>query len=82
MLKHVAKAAANGFLVSWLQYTVTFSPYHQELTDALQNFLKFNLEIVAESKDFIDLDVNILIVLLQQNDLVLESEYTLFGWVL
>jgi BTB/POZ domain-containing protein 17 len=81
MLKHVAKAAANGFLVPWLEYTVRFSPYHQELTDALQKFLKYNLEIVTESKEFLDLDVNILIVLLQQNDLVLESEFTLFGYI-
>lgn len=78
MLKHISKAATQGFLVSWLHYTISLSPYHQEVTEALQRFLKWNLDIVAESKDFLDMDVNILIVLLQQNDLVLRNEYDLF----
>ncbi|KAG4080248.1 hypothetical protein HA402_010740 [Bradysia odoriphaga] len=81
MLKHISKAATQGFLVSWLHYTISLSPYHQEVTDALQGFLKWNLNIVAESKDFVDLDVNILIVLIQQNDLVLRNEYDLFSYV-
>ncbi|GAB0089292.1 BTB/POZ domain-containing protein 17 [Sergentomyia squamirostris] len=81
MLKHIAKAATQGYLVSWLQYTISFSPYHQEVTDACQRFMKWNLEIVADSKDFVDLDIIILIVLLQQNDLVLKSEFELFTYV-
>jgi len=64
-----------------LHYTISLSPYHQEVTEALQRFLKWNLDIVAESKDFLEMDVNILIVLLQQNDLVLRNEYDLFGYV-
>uniref|UniRef100_U5EUX5 Putative transport and golgi organization n=1 Tax=Corethrella appendiculata TaxID=1370023 RepID=U5EUX5_9DIPT len=81
MLKHIAKAATQGFLVSWLQYTISFSPNHKEVTEALQKFLKWNLDIVAETNDFCDLDVNYLIVLLQQNDLVLQSEFSLFEYV-
>lgn len=81
MLKHIAKAATQSYLISWLQYSISFSPYHQEVTEACQKFLKWNLDIVSESKDFLDLDVNILIVLLQQNDLVLKSEFELFGYV-
>lgn len=81
MLKHISKAATQGYLVSWLHYTISFSPYHQEVTDALQRFLKWNLDIVAESRDFVELDVNIVIVLLQQNDLVLRNEFELFGYV-
>lgn len=80
MLKHISKAARQGHLVSWLHYTISFSPYHQEVTDALQRFLKWNLDIVADSQDFPDIDCNILIVLLQQNDLVLSNEYVLFRW--
>lgn len=80
MLKHIAKAATQGVLVSWLHYTISFSPYHQEITDAIQRFLKWNLDIMAEAKDFVDLDINILIVLLQQNDLVLKNEYELFTY--
>lgn len=81
MLKHVSNAGAEGYLISWLQYTLSLSPYHKEVTDALQKFLKNNIDTVAESSDFNDLDVNILILLLQQNDLVLESEFKLLGLV-
>lgn len=80
MLKHVSKAATQGCLVSWLHYTISFSPYHQEITDTIQRFLKWNLDIVAEARDFVDLDINILIALLQQNDLVLKNEYELFEY--
>lgn len=81
MMKHISKAATQGYLVSWLHYTISFSPYHQEVTDALQRFLKWNLDIVAESRDFVDLDGNLLLVLLQQNDLVLCNEFVLFGYM-
>lgn len=80
MLKHISKAATQGVLVSWLHYTISFSPYHQEITDAIQQFLKWNLDIIAEARDFVDLDINILIALLQQNDLVLKNEYELFTY--
>lgn len=80
MLKHISKAATQGVLVSWLHYTISFSPYHQEITDAIQRFLKWNLDIMANARDFVDLDINILIALLQQNDLVLKNEYELFTY--
>lgn len=80
MLRHIATAATHGILVSWLHYTVSFSPYHQEITDAIQRFLKWNLDIMADARDFVDLDINILIALLQQNDLVLKNEYELFTY--
>lgn len=81
MLEHIAKAATQGYLISWLQYTIAFSPYHRNLTEALKRFLKWNLEIVADSKDYGDLDANIMILLLQQHDIVVKSEYELFWWV-
>lgn len=81
MLKHGARAAIQGYLVSWLQYAINFDPYHQEVTRACQKFLKWNLNLVAESQDFVDLDVNILILLLQQNDLVLSSEFELYQYL-
>ncbi|KAM8721157.1 hypothetical protein ACLKA7_007086 [Drosophila subpalustris] len=78
MTKHVAKAATSGYLVSWLQYTLSFTPTHNDLTETLKRFLKWNLGMVAESKDFVDMDPAILQLLLQQNDLVITSEYKLF----
>lgn len=80
MLRHISKAATQGCLVSWLHYTISFSPYHRDLTNAIQNFLKWNLDIVAEARDFVDLDINILMALLQQNDLVLKNEYVFFEY--
>ncbi|XP_022224820.1 BTB/POZ domain-containing protein 17 [Drosophila obscura] len=78
MTKHVAKAATSGYLVSWLQYTLSFTPTHNDLTETLKRFLKWNLEMVAESKDFVEMDPAILELLLQQNDIVISSEYKLF----
>lgn len=80
MSKNIAIAGSKGFLISWLQYTLSFS-YHQQLTNELKNFLRLNIETVAYSKDFIDIDPNNLVVLLQQNDLVIKNEATLFNIV-
>lgn len=86
MTKHIAKAATQGFLISWLQYTIAFSPQHKELAEALKCFLKWNLEMVAEAKDFAEMDEAVMVLLLQQNDLVVSSEYQLFtilqNWLL
>ncbi|XP_055608513.1 BTB/POZ domain-containing protein 17 [Uranotaenia lowii] len=81
MLKHVAKAATQGYLVSWYQYTISLGCNHVQLTRALQNFLKWNLDIVSESNDFNELCGMILVMLLQQNDLVVQSEFTLFEYL-
>lgn len=81
MLKHNATASTQGFLISWLQYAINFHPYHQEVTKACQKFMKWNLNLVADSADFVDLDVNYLVLLLQQNDLVLGSEFELYVYL-
>jgi BTB/POZ domain-containing protein 17 len=76
MLKNVALASTRGFLISWLQYSLT-SNTHLQLSNELKNFLCLNLEIVSLA-DFIEIDPNNLVLLLQQNDLVVESESKLF----
>lgn len=80
MLKSIALAGQNGFLIGWLQYTVGFN-YHQQLTNELKNFLRLNLSIVGYSRDFIDIDPNNLVSLLQQHDLVIKNEAALFAIV-
>lgn len=80
MHKHFAVAAKHGCFISWLSYG-WLQPFHRNLAEELLKFLKWNLEIVAESRDFLDLDINILIMLLQQNDLVIDSEFSLFKMV-
>lgn len=80
MSKSIAAAGSKGFLISWLQYTLS-SSYHQQLTNELKNFLRLNIEIVGYSPDFTEIDPNNLVVLLQQNDLVIRNEYKLFDIV-
>lgn len=80
MMKSIALAGQSGFLISWVQYTLAFS-YHQALTNELKNFLRLNIEIVGYSRDFVDIDPNNLVVLLQQNDLVIKNEAALFDIV-
>lgn len=80
MTKNVARAGSCGYLIQWLQYTLS-SSCHQQISNELKNFLRLNLEIVSLSKDFIELDPNNLCVLLQQNDLVIFNESKLFDIV-
>jgi BTB/POZ domain-containing protein 17 len=80
MTKSIALAGQSGFLINWLQYTLSFN-YHQQLTNELKNFLRLNIEIVGYSRDFVDIDPNNLVVLLQQNDLVIKNEAALFDIV-
>ena len=80
MLRNIAIAGCKGFLISWVQYTLS-SSYHQQLTNELKNFLRLNIDIVGYSRDFIDIDPNNLVVLLQQNDLVIKNEAALFDIV-
>lgn len=77
MAKNIAMAGSEGFLISWLQYTILFD-VHKQLTDELKNFLSLNIGIVGYSKDFVDISPKNLAVLLQQNDLVVKNEATLF----
>jgi hypothetical protein len=43
-----------------------------------QNFVKWNLEFVAETTDFGNFEPEILVSLLQQNDLVVLNEMALY----
>jgi BTB/POZ domain-containing protein 17 len=80
MSQNIAIAGSKGFLISWLQYTLSFQ-YHSSLTYELKNFLRLNIELVGYSRDFSDIDPNNLVVLLQQNDLVIKNEAALFDIV-
>lgn len=62
MLRNIALAGRQGFLISWLQYSLSFN-YHLHLSNELKNFLRLNVDIVGYSRDFVDLDPNNLVVL-------------------
>lgn len=79
MCKHIAHAAANNQLVSWLQYTLTCG--HYNVAQACQNFVKWNLEMVAETSDFGNFEPDVFANLLKQNDLVVHDEMVLYNCV-
>ncbi|KAJ9577328.1 hypothetical protein L9F63_006072, partial [Diploptera punctata] len=79
MCEHIAHAAVNNQLISWLQYTLTCG--HYQAAQVCQNFVKWNLELVAETTDFGNFEPEILVSLLQQNDLVVRNEMVLYNCV-
>lgn len=79
MCGHIAHAATHNQLISWFQYTLSLG--HYQVAQACQNFVKWNLEIVAETSDFGNFHHEILARLLQQNDLVVHNEMAVFRCV-
>lgn len=79
MLNHVPHAASHNVLFSWLQYTVNCG--HTEVAEICINFIKWNLEAVANNPEFSELDVELLVNLLQKNDLVVYNEMMLYNCV-
>ncbi|XP_065210315.1 BTB/POZ domain-containing protein 17-like [Planococcus citri] len=51
------------------------------LRRACRNFIKWNFELVANTKDFGNFQSDVLSMLLQQNDLVVSSEMALYNYV-
>lgn len=76
MENHIALAAIHGTLVSWLQYTTNCG--HHYISQACQNFVKWNLELVAKTPDFGNFDLDILVSLLHQSNIVIKDEMTLY----
>ncbi|KAF0294582.1 BTB/POZ domain-containing protein 17 [Amphibalanus amphitrite] len=79
MCERVVLASQSGLLVSWLQYAITCN--QKPLTEACVNFVKWNFETVAISEQFADFDVEVLLFFLQQDDLVVQDEVTLYNHV-
>ncbi|GBP21594.1 hypothetical protein EVAR_9779_1 [Eumeta japonica] len=79
MSQHIAQAAKRGQLVSWMQYTMACG--HNEVAKACQNFVKWNLEWVVSDAELAELEGETLVHLLQQSDLVLHNEMTLYDFV-
>lgn len=79
MHTHIPIAAVQGTLVSWLQYSMNCG--HFEITSACQNFIKWNIELVATTDDFKNFDPEVLVSLLQQSNLVIHDEMTLYKYL-
>ncbi|XP_012268456.2 BTB/POZ domain-containing protein 17 [Athalia rosae] len=76
MHSHIAAAATHGLLVSWLQYTTNCG--HRMVAQSCQNFIKWNLELVAKTADFENFEPDVLVSLLHQSSLVVRDEMTLY----
>lgn len=76
MQNHIAVAAIHGTLVSWLEYTSNCG--HQEITQTCQNFIKWNIELVAKTADFGNFELDVLVLMLHQSSLVIKDEMTLY----
>ncbi|KAI8421237.1 hypothetical protein MSG28_008295 [Choristoneura fumiferana] len=79
MGSHVAQAARRGRLVGWMQYTMACG--HADVAKACQNFVKWNVEWVWSESELTELEGDALLQLLQQSDLVLHNEMTLYRFV-
>ncbi|KFB36745.1 AGAP000791-PA-like protein [Anopheles sinensis] len=81
MKEHLNKAAANGCFVEWLDHSLLICPERRDLITLLENYLKWNLELVVAHNGWLDLSPGIMHWLLQQNDLAIRSEYRLYELV-
>ncbi|KAJ0177604.1 hypothetical protein K1T71_006477 [Dendrolimus kikuchii] len=79
MSQHIAQAAKRGKLIAWMQYTMACG--HDDVAKACQNFVKWNLEWVWSDADLSELEGETLVALLQQSDLVLHNEMSLYQFV-
>ena len=68
-------APAENKAVLWYQYSIACrSP---DLQEACFNYIRLNLDVVMQSPDWVYLDMENLILLLERSDLVVTCEYTL-----
>ncbi|KAJ8724636.1 hypothetical protein PYW08_016110 [Mythimna loreyi] len=79
MSQHIAQAAKRAQLISWMQYTMACG--HNDVAKECQNFVKWNLEWVWSDSDLSELEGETLVQLLQQSDLVLHNEMSVYRFV-
>ena len=75
MSRHLVSMPANNKAVTWYQYAIACNS--QELQGACINYIVLNMDTVIQSPDWIYLDKENLIFILQRSDLIIESEYVL-----
>ncbi|XP_014209003.1 BTB/POZ domain-containing protein 17 [Copidosoma floridanum] len=76
MQTHIPLAAVQGTLISWLQYSINCG--HYEITKGCHDFIKWNIELVSNSSDFANFEVDVLASLARQSSLVIPDEMTLY----
>uniref|UniRef100_A0A182PM68 BTB domain-containing protein n=1 Tax=Anopheles epiroticus TaxID=199890 RepID=A0A182PM68_9DIPT len=81
MKLHLNKATAKGHFVEWLHNALLICPGRMDLISLLENYLKWNLERIVLYPGFEQLSPGLMTWLLQQNDLVVRSEFRLYELV-
>ncbi|CAH1373990.1 hypothetical protein MTP99_015357 [Tenebrio molitor] len=79
MCKHVPHAASHNQLFLWLQYSIPCG--HVEVAEKCQNYIKWNIESIANTPDFSNIDTEMLIKLLHENDVIVYNEMVLYNCV-
>lgn len=79
MCRHVPHAAFHNSLFLWHHYSVLSG--HSEVSDKCHKYIKWNLESVANTPDFSNVDSGMLIRLLQENDVVVYNEMVLYNCI-
>ncbi|XP_028140055.1 kelch-like protein 4 isoform X1 [Diabrotica virgifera virgifera] len=77
MCKHVPHAVYHNQLFSWWQYATACG--HNVVFETCQNYIKRNFEIVANTPDFCNFDINMFSHILEQNDIVVHNEIVLYN---
>jgi len=79
MSVHLVTVTSRNRAVSWLQYARSLG--HDSLANTCWQFILWNFHKVACTTDYLVMNEEILIELIQQNDLVIPDELTLFRCV-
>ena len=72
---HLVSTPPNNKSITWYQYAIACNSH--ELQYACFNYISLNLDTVILSPDWVYIDKENLIILLQRSDIVVESEYVL-----
>jgi len=79
MSAHLVTITSRNRAVSWMQYALSVN--HEQLANTCRQFILWNFHKVACTSDYLSIDEDVLIELIQQSDLVIPDELTLFRCV-
>jgi len=79
MSTHLVTIKSRNRAGSWLQYALTVD--HDQLANTCRQFILWNFHKVSCTADYLVMDEDVLIELIQQSDLVIPDELTLFRCV-
>jgi len=79
MCTHLVTVTSRNRAVSWMQYAL--GVHHEALASTCRQFILWNFHKVASTADYFTMDEDVLVELLQDSDLVIPDELTLFRCV-